>query len=88
MPDEHEARLEAELVQLRLDIKRLGEQDASTGTWGVKFGVLFDDEAGQNFYEALVGTLKAAKKRKIVDFEGQMLLKGMSDQVVIKLLGE
>ena len=29
----------------------------------VKFGVLFDDDKVANFYEALVGTLKAAKKR-------------------------
>ena len=38
-----------------------------------------------NFYEALVGTLKAAKKRKVVDFKGEMLLKGMSDKVLITL---
>ena len=36
--------------------------------------------------QAIVGTLKAAKKRGIVSYEGEMLLKGMSDNVEIKLL--
>ena len=39
----------------------------------------------QQYYEALVGTLKAAKKRGIVDFKGQMLLKGAHDSVMISL---
>ena len=33
------------------------------GKYVVKFGVLFDDEFGQQYYEAIVGTLKAAKKK-------------------------
>ena len=31
----------------------------------VKFGVLFNDEQVANIFEALVGTLRAAKKRKV-----------------------
>ena len=50
------------------------------------FGTLFDDDEVANYYEALVGTLKAAKKRKIIDFPGQLLLKGQHDKVEIKLL--
>lgn len=39
---------------------------------GVSFGKLFDDEEGQQFFEAIVGTLRAAKKRGVVDFKGQV----------------
>jgi hypothetical protein len=45
----------------------------------VKYAKLFDDEAGQQFYEALFGTMKAAKKRGLIDFKGQMLLRGNKD---------
>ena len=52
----------------------------------MKFGVLFSDERCANIFEALVGTLRAAKKRKIVDFPGQILLQGAHDDVDIVLL--
>ena len=38
--------------------------------------------------ESLVGSLKAAKKRGIVTFEGQMLLQGAHDHVVVTLNAE
>eukprot|EP01006_Ploeotia_vitrea_P050991 TRINITY_DN67517_c2_g11_i2.p2 TRINITY_DN67517_c2_g11~~TRINITY_DN67517_c2_g11_i2.p2 ORF type:complete len:101 (-),score=13.83 TRINITY_DN67517_c2_g11_i2:256-528(-) len=87
MGDNHEARLAAECVQLIKDINRLGSKNAD-GKASVKFGVLFDDEQGQQFYEAIVGTLKAAKKRGMVEFKGQMLLKGAHDDVDIIALVE
>ena len=37
-------------------------------------------------FEALVGTLRAAKRRKLIHYEGQMLLKGVHDEVFIELL--
>jgi len=36
--------------------------------------------------EALVGTLRAAKKRNRVTYTGEMLLMGMSDDVVVKIV--
>ena len=42
----------------------------------VKFGTIVKDERCGDLFEALVGTLRAAKKRKVVDFEGEMLLQG------------
>ena len=74
-------RLEEEIVQLCVDIRRIGEGPC------VRFGDLFDDDFVQNYYEALVGTLKCAKKRGLISFKGQMLLKGVHDNVVIALLG-
>ena len=66
-----------------MDIRRIGDQPGS-----VKFGDLFDDDEVQQYYEALVGTLKSAKKRGVIDFKGQMLLKGMHDSVVISIVDE
>ena len=37
-------------------------------------------------FQALVGTLRAAKKRKIVDYAGEMLLQGAHDAVEVVLL--
>ena len=50
------------MQQIQKDIVRLGQKNAD-GKYSVKFGVLFDDEFGQQYYEALVGTLSAAKKQ-------------------------
>ena len=65
-----------ECIEIQKDIKRLGmEKD---GHFCVDFGTLFDDDKVQQYYEALVGTLKAAKKRGIISFQSPMLLKGKS----------
>lgn len=52
----------------------------------VKFGVLFNDDRCANIFEALVGTLRAAKKRKVVKYDGELLLQGVHDNVEIILL--
>lgn len=75
-------RLDEECLQLIADIQRIG------GSKEVKFGDLFDDPAVEQYYEALIGTLKAAKKRGYVNFKGQMLLKGPHDKVVISVTKE
>lgn len=65
------------IVFLRLD---------ADGKLSVKFGVLFQDDRCANLFEALVGTLKAAKRRKIVAYTGELLLQGVHDDVDIVLL--
>jgi len=77
--------VEAEVKLLQEFIIRLGKKNAE-GKHEVTFGVLFDDDRCANEFEALVGTLRAAKKKKIIQFQGQMLLKGAHDDVVITLL--
>ena len=37
------------------------------------------------YYEALVGTLKAANRKGLIKFKGQMLFKGMHDGVQIDI---
>ena len=72
--------MDEEVEQLKKDLVRLGRGNAN-GQYVVLFGTLFDDPKVEQFYEALLGTLKAAKKRGVVDFKGQMLLKGAHDHV-------
>ena len=79
-----QSRLDEECAQLLVDIRRIGVEGEPFTT----FGELFDDESVSNYYEALVGTLKAAKKRKMITFQGQLLLKGVSDKVKISIVGE
>lgn len=58
----------------------------SDGKYVVTFGVLFSDDRCANIFEALVGTLRAAKKKKIVTYDGELLLQGVHDNVPITLL--
>lgn len=67
------------------EIHRLGSKNAD-GKLSVKFGVLFRDDKCANLFEALVGTLKAAKRRKIITYPGELLLQGVHDDVDIILL--
>jgi len=80
--EEQEMRMNDEIQQLLKDIQRIGQP----GKPSVEFGLLFDDEKVANYYEALVGTLKAAKKKKLITYEGQILLKGVNDKVVISII--
>jgi len=77
--------IEHEVKLLVTELKRLGSPNAD-GNIAVKFGVLFADDRCANIFEALVGTLKAAKKKKIVTYNGELLLQGVHDNVDIVLL--
>ncbi|CAN8062014.1 unnamed protein product [Agarophyton chilense] len=74
-----------EVKQLIEEIKRLGDVGPD-GKVSVKFVKLIDDERCGNIFEAIIGTLKAARKTRVLDFEGEFLLKGVHDDVDIKLL--
>ncbi|XP_022149133.1 costars family protein [Momordica charantia] len=76
--------VDEEVERLKEEIQRLGKiQD--DGSYKVTFGVLFNDDRCANIFEALVGTLRAAKKRKIVTYDGELLLQGVHDNVEIIL---
>ncbi|KAL4240896.1 hypothetical protein ACF0H5_001678 [Mactra antiquata] len=74
-----------EVELLVTHIKRLGKQGAD-GKYAVTFGEMFDDDDCANVFEALVGTLRAAKKKKIIKYDGELLLQGVHDKVEITLL--
>jgi len=48
--------------------------------------VKVDNCAMTDAVEALVGTLKAAKRKKIIAYDSEMLLQGVHDDVDIRLL--
>ena len=76
-----------EISLLVAEIIRLGTPSPSNNNQIVTtFGTLFHDDKCANIFEALVGTLRAAKKRKIITYDGEMLLQGVHDAVEIKLL--
>jgi hypothetical protein len=47
--------------------------------------VSFVPSHNSQYYEALVGTLKAAKRKGLIKFKGQMFFKGMHDCVQINI---
>ncbi len=77
--------IEHEVELLIEEIKRLGKTNPE-GKISTTFGVLFSDDKCANLFEALVGTLRAAKRKKIISYEGQLLLQGVHDNVEIVLL--
>jgi Costars len=83
--NEAEAAIDHEISLLLSKIKDLGAPDAE-GHHAVAFGVLYD--ATVDIFEALGGTLKAAKKRGFISYNSPLLLKGAHDKVVITLLKE
>ena len=52
----------------------------------VKFSEVFTDEALGGQLSSLLGTLKAARKQGLIEFQGQMLLQGKDDDVPITLV--
>jgi len=82
--------VDKEVVDLIEAIKHLGSvynnkevEEGLPAKSQVEFGVLFNDEGVANKFEALVGTLRSAKKKKIIKFEGEMLFQGVHDKVLI-----
>ena len=64
------------------EMERLGSRNAD-GKLVCKFGALIKDDRCSNIFEAIVGTLRSAKKKGILTFEGQMLLSPTHDDVDI-----
>jgi len=64
--------IDHEIELLKTEIRRLGTTDAD-GRVSVKFGVIVKDDRCANIFEALVGTLKAAKKRKVRTDAGRLV---------------
>jgi hypothetical protein len=78
------AAVDHEISHLVEFIKRLGSEN-SNGEIETTFKALFDDDEVANTLESLAGTLKAAKKKKIVRYSAELLLQGMSDKEAIIL---
>ncbi len=79
------ATVEREVQELVVEIERLGTKGPN-GKHSVKFGTLFDCPVCANKFEALNGTLRAAKKRGVIDFEGEILLQGVHNDVDVRVV--
>lgn len=79
------AQVEHEVSLLMNFIRSIGKQNASTGKYETTFGDLFRSDEVQNTLESLAGTLKAAKRRKVVSYGSELLLQGVHDREVITL---
>jgi predicted RNA binding protein with dsRBD fold (UPF0201 family) len=81
-----ESHVSADIDILVAAIKSGGEElsaEDAKYSHSIKFGKLYQDTV--DTLEALNGTLRAAKKQKVVDFKKQMLLKGPDDNEVVYL---
>ena len=65
-------------------ITELGQKDAKDGHMRVKYGVLFRETSDD--FEALAGTMRAAKRQGFITFDGELLLQGVHDNVEVILL--
>jgi hypothetical protein len=79
------AQVEHEISLLVEFIRSIGTRDASSGKYQTTFGDLFRNDQIQNTLESLAGTLKAAKRRKILSYKSELLLQGVNDNEVIIL---
>jgi len=80
--NDQERRVHREMEHLLSDIQRINPQ----GTPHCTFGELFTDPGVEQYYEALVGTMRAAKRNGLIAFKGQFLLKGMHDSVIVRIV--
>ena len=79
--------VEEECKQLVKELERIasGNKNGNDRLF-CTYGQLFDDDLVQNTFEALMGTLKAAKKRGLIHYEGQLLLQGVHNHVEIEIM--
>lgn len=82
-----ETHVSADIDILVNAIKSSGEEvtgdESSTYSHKIAFGKLYAETV--DTLEALNGTLRAAKKQKVVHFKKQMLLKGPDDNEIVYL---
>jgi hypothetical protein len=83
MAQHYDVDKEVELVVTHM--KRIGARQAD-GSYTVTFGKFFEDPVVEQTFESLVGSLKAAKRRGVLDFPGALLLMPTHKDVILKLL--
>jgi len=71
-------KVEDEIRDVIKFIKQLGKPNEK-GQMVLTFGDYFKSDEVQNTLENPFATLKAAKKRGVIDFEGEMLWQGQND---------
>ncbi len=77
--------VEKEVAKLVGEIRKVGYKDAK-GRSAVKFITLFHHY--ETISDTLVGLMIRAKKRGLIHYDGEMLLQGKDDNVVITVLSK
>jgi len=77
--------VEHEIKGVQYFVAKIGKQEPD-GTYKCTFAQIFGDEEAEQWFESLVGSLKAARKAGVIKFDGQMLLMPVSKDVVIHLI--
>jgi hypothetical protein len=77
--------VEHEIKLVQYHIARIGKQEPD-GSYKITFGEFFADEEVEQVFESLVGSLKAAKRKGLLKFDGQMLLMPVHAGVVLHLV--
>jgi len=71
--------------EIRKLIDLIGAHGDNSGDgFSITFGKLF--KLAEDVMEAVAGTLKTAKRQKVVAFDAELLMQGVSDHIVISLL--
>ncbi|KAG8457003.1 hypothetical protein KFE25_006615 [Diacronema lutheri] len=76
--------VEKDLLILVQALNRIGALQPD-GSRQCPYIAIFKDEVLEQQLESLMGSLKAAKKRGIVAYDGQILLQGVNDHSLITL---
>jgi hypothetical protein len=79
------SQVEHEITLLINFIRSIGKKNSSNGKYETTFGDLFRNDEVQNTFESLAGTLKAAKRRKVISYSSELLLQGVHDKELIIL---
>ncbi|CAF1600678.1 unnamed protein product [Didymodactylos carnosus] len=72
-------------IEFLVDFIRANGKKSNDNKYQITFGELFQNDQIANTLESLAGTLKAAKKKKIVTYKAELLLQGVSDKEIITL---
>merc|ERR1712063_24088 len=77
--------VEHEIKLVQWFVAKVGQKQ-SDGSYVCTFGDIFYDEEGEQIFESLVGSLKAARRQGVLKFDGQMLLMPVHKDVKLTLV--
>jgi len=76
--------VDEEVRLIHMHTERVSKEKGRSGMEAT-FGEIFSDSQVEQVFESLVGSLKAAKRRGILDFPGQLLLMPTHKDTMITL---
>merc|ERR1712137_296462 len=74
--------VEHEIKLVQWYVAKVGKKQ-DDGSYKCTFADIFYDEEAEQIFESLVGSLKAAKRKGVLKFDGQMLLMPTHKDVIL-----